>query len=99
MARWITPLQQLVDLRDEYKEKVQRTLDETGDIYAVVEAFEHSFYVGEPYVGVDVLDNANDINITVIITPIEPGEKWGVKFIAISPNVVETYSDTWELTV
>lgn len=96
MARWITPLQQLVDLRDEYKEKVNRTLEETGDIYAVVEAFEHSFYSGEPYVGTDVLDN--DITITVIITPIEPGAKWDVKFIAINPNVVETYDDTWELT-
>lgn len=96
MARWITPLQQLVDLRDEYKEKVKRTLEETGDVYAVVEAFEHSFYVNEPYVGVDVLDN--DITITVIITPIEPGAKWNVKFIAINPNVVETYDDTWELS-
>lgn len=98
MARWITPLQQLIDLRDEYKQKVENTFADTGDIYAVVESFENSFYTSEPYVGVDVLDT-NDINITVVITPVEPGKTWDVKFIAISPNVVQTYEDTWELSV
>lgn len=98
MARWITPLQQLIDLRDEYKNNMENTLNETGDIYAVVESFDKSLCAAEPYVGVDVLDT-NDINVNVFITTVEPGKTWDVKFIAINPNVVQTYEDTWELSV
>ena len=104
MARWITPLQQLIDLRDEYKKKIEETFADTCDIYAVVKTFDKCSYTSKPFVsvdvfvGVDVLDT-NDISVTVVITPIEPDKKWNVEFIAVNPNVVETYEDTWELSV
>ena len=100
MTQWTPPIDQLINLRDEYKKKIEKKFERTGDIYWVVKMFEASFYISEPFIGVDVGVGINDdINIAVVITTVEPDKKWNVEFIAVNPNVVETYEDTWELSV
>lgn len=96
---WTPLIDQLTDLRDEYKKKIEEKFERTGDIYWVVKMFETSFYISEPFIGVDVGVGVNDdINIAVVITTVEPDKKWNVKFTAITPIVTEAYEDTWELS-
>ena len=99
MTQWTPPIDQLINLRDEYKKKIEKKFERTGDIYWVVRMFETSFFISEPFIGVDVGVGVNDdINISVVITTVEPDKKWNVKFTAITPIVTEAYEDTWELS-